>query len=70
MERIMNRALVVKPRNEAEIKFLSDLFGKLGMSSSVIGSETMEDIGLAELMKNVDRRKKTSRETIMKKLHS
>jgi len=66
----MNRALVVKPRNEAEIKFLSDLFGKLGVSSSVIESKMMEDLGLAELMKNVDRRKKASRETIMKKLHS
>jgi len=66
----MNRALVVKPQNEADIKFLSDLFGKLGMSSRVIESETVEDIGLAELMKNVDRSKKVSRETIMKKLRS
>jgi hypothetical protein len=66
----MNRALVVRPRDEAEIKFLSDLVGKLGMSSRVIENEIIEDLGLAELMKNVDRSKKTSRYIIVKKLHS
>lgn len=66
----MNRALVIRPRNEAEIKFLSDLVSKLGMSSRVIETEILEDLGLAELMKNVDRSKKTSRDIIMKKLHS
>jgi hypothetical protein len=66
----MNRALVVRPRDEAEIKFLSDLVGKLGMSSRVIENEIIEDLGLAELMKNVDRSKKTSRDIIIKKLHS
>ncbi|MFZ1977876.1 MAG: hypothetical protein WAV76_07945 [Bacteroidota bacterium] len=46
----MNRALVVRPRDEAGIKFLSDLIGKLGMSSRVIENEILEDLGLAELM--------------------
>jgi len=66
----MNRALVVKPRNKADIKFLSELFGKLGVSSRVIESKTVEDLGLVEMMKRVDRSKKASRETIMQKLHS
>jgi len=46
------------------------LFGKLGVPSRIIEREIVEDIGLTELMKDVDRSKKASRETIMKKLHS
>lgn len=66
----MNKAIVVKPNNETDVKFLFDLFSKLGVSSKVIDGEMLEDIGLAELMKSVNRGKKVSRKTIIKKLDS
>ncbi|HVN47304.1 MAG TPA: hypothetical protein VMU30_00635 [Bacteroidota bacterium] len=66
----MNKVLVVKTRDKEEMELLSNLISKMGIASRVVEREAMEDIGLAELMKDVDRRKKVSRETILKKLYS
>ncbi len=66
----MNRAFVVKPNSETDIKFLANLFGKLGVSSKLITQEEVEDFGLSMMMKDVDRAKKVNRKTIMKKLKS
>jgi reverse gyrase len=61
---------LVKSKNQAEMKFISDLLKKLGVSSSVLEMEEIEDLGMAKLLKKVDRNKKVSRELIMKKLKS
>ena len=66
----MNRAFVVKPNSETDIKFLANLFQKLGVSSKLITQEGIDDFGLSIMMKDVSRAKKVSRETIMKKLKS
>ena len=62
------KALVVKAKNQSELKFLSDLLNKLGIQSTQMDIEEVEDQAMSILMKKTDRTKKVSRETIMKKL--
>jgi len=64
------KALLIKSKSPAELKFLSDLLKKLGVSARVMDIEEIEDYGLALMMKDVDRNKKVSRGTVMKKLKS
>ena len=62
------KALVVTPKNSNEFKFVTDLLKKLGIGSSTVGQEELEDIGMSKLMCQVDKTKKASRTEIMKKL--
>jgi hypothetical protein len=62
------KALLIKSNSQAELKFLSDLLKKLGVSARVMEIEEVEDYGMSMLMKDVDRTKKVSRELVMKKL--
>jgi hypothetical protein len=62
------KALVIKPKNDSELKFVSALLKKLGITSSSISLEELEDIGLSKLMRKVDKSQKVSRLEIMKKL--
>ena len=64
------KAIVVTPKNDSEFKFLSDLLKKLGISSSSLSYEDLEDIGMSKLLRDVDKSKKASRAEIMKKLSS
>ncbi|HEY9166637.1 MAG TPA: hypothetical protein VIS48_10800 [Candidatus Kryptonia bacterium] len=66
----MGKALVVKPKTKSDMKFLSDLLQKLGIKSSIIDEEAIEDAGLSALMKEADRTRKVSRKSVMKKLKS
>jgi 7-cyano-7-deazaguanine synthase in queuosine biosynthesis len=58
----------IRPKNEEELEFVSALLKKLGINSKVMTTEQLEDIGLSKLMKTVDRTKKVSQSTVMKKL--
>jgi len=62
------KAVVITPKNESELKFISDLLHKLGIGASTMSEEEVEDLGLSKMLKQVDRTKKVSRESIMKKL--
>lgn len=62
------KALVVKTKDQSEMKFISELLKKLGIQSKVMEIEEVEDLAMSILMKKADRSKKVSRETIMKKL--
>ncbi|MBL7901148.1 MAG: hypothetical protein JNK73_04065 [Bacteroidia bacterium] len=62
------KGIVIKAKDQTEYKFLSDLLKKLGISTASMSAEELEDLGLARMMKSVNRSKKVSRETIMKKL--
>jgi hypothetical protein len=64
------KAMVVTPKNQSEFKFLYDLLIKLGITSATMTEEELEDLGLSKMMKSVDKGKKVSRESIMKKLRS
>jgi hypothetical protein len=62
------KALVIKPKNDKELRFVSDLLKKLGINSSSVSLQDLEDVGLSKLMRKVDKTKKVSRAEIMKKL--
>ena len=62
------KAIVIKPRNSNEYKFISNLLKKLGVGSSALSLEELEDIGLSRLMRGLDKSKKATRSEIMKKL--
>ena len=64
------KAILVKSKNQSEIKFISDLLKKLGVSARVLDDEEIEDYGMSSLMKDVDINKKVDRETVMRKLKS
>ena len=64
------KALVIKPRNNNEFKFLADLLKKLGIGSSFLTAEELEDIGMSKLMRGVNKSKKISRADVIKKLAS
>ena len=62
------KALVVKTKDQSEMKFISELLKKLGVQSTIMEIEEVEDLAMSILMKKADRSKKVSQETIMKKL--
>ena len=62
------KALVIKPKNEKELRFVSELLKKLGINSSSLSLEDLEDVGLSQLMRKADKSKKATRTEIMKKL--
>lgn len=64
------KSIVITPKDASELKFVSELLKKLGISSKVISEEDKEDIGMSILMNEVDRNNKVSREEIMNKLKS
>jgi hypothetical protein len=62
------KALVITPKNTSEYKFITDLLSKLGVGSSDVTREELEDFGLLKLMKVVDKTKKVSRSEVLRKL--
>ncbi len=50
--------MVITPKSQTEFKFLYDLLKKLGIASATMTQEELEDMGLAKLMKVVDKTKK------------
>ena len=61
-------SIVISPKNHKELQFISKLLKKLGVSSKVLSDEDTEDLGLAVLMKDVDRSDRVSEDEIMSKL--
>ena len=64
------KAMVITPRSQSEFKFLSDLMKKLNIMSATMTEEEIEDLGLSKMLKEVDKTKKVSKESIMNKLRS
>lgn len=52
------KAIMIKSKNEVELKFLTDLLKKLGINANVLDIEDIEDMGLSLMLKKVDRSKK------------
>ena len=61
-------SIIVNPKSQQELEFLSELLKKLGVDSKVLSDEDSEDLGLAVLMKDVDRSEIVSEDDIIKKL--
>ncbi len=62
------KALVITPKDNDEFKFVTDLLKKLGVGSSPLTQDELEDIGMSKLMRGIDKSKKVTRAEIMKKL--
>ena len=62
------KAMVIKIKDDTEMKFISGLLDKMKIQTKVLGTDDLEDIGLGEMMLKVDRDDEVSRELIMKKL--
>jgi len=61
-------SLLVKPKDEAELKLISDLLKKMRISNKLLSQEEQEDLGLTMLLKQTDRTQKVSREDVLAKL--
>lgn len=61
-------SIVVSPKNQKEFQFVSELLNKLGVRSKVLSDEELEDLGLAVMMKEIDRSEVISEDEVMKKL--
>ncbi|MEY4541581.1 MAG: hypothetical protein RLZZ306_3338 [Bacteroidota bacterium] len=61
-------SMVITPRNKSEMKLVSDLLKKMQIQTQLVSEEIQEDLGLAFMMKEVDRNEKVSEESIMSKL--
>ena len=61
-------SILVTPKNTKELELITELLVKMKIRSKRLSLEEMEDLYLAEMMESVDKGKKVSRESIMKKL--
>ena len=64
------QSIIVTPKDTNEFKFLKGLLNKLKISARELTADEIEDFGLSVLMKQADRSRKVSRESVMKKLAS
>ncbi|MFN8251571.1 MAG: hypothetical protein U0V75_06775 [Ferruginibacter sp.] len=65
---LLHESISSHSQNSNELKFVTDLLRKLGVGSSTVTQEELEDIGMSKLMRQVDKTKRASRVEIMKKL--
>jgi hypothetical protein len=61
-------SILITPRNAEEFQLIADIFSKMKIKTKVLSSEEKEDIGMLELLKQSDKNRKVTRESIMKKL--
>ncbi len=61
-------SIVINPKSEKELLFISELLNKLGVSSKVLSDEELEDLGLTILLKEADRSEIVPEDEIMAKL--
>ena len=61
-------SIVVSPKSQKELQFISELLKKLGVRSKVLSDEELEDLGLSVMMKDVDRSEVVTEDAVMKKL--
>jgi hypothetical protein len=61
-------SIVINPKNEEELQFVTALLKKLGVASKVLSDEEQEDLGLGLLMKDVDRSDLASEDEVLSKL--
>lgn len=62
--------MVITLKNQNEYRFISNLLQKLGIAAATMTEEEMEDLGLSQMLKEVDKSKKVHRKAVMRKLTS
>ncbi len=60
--------LLVMPKDINELNAINEFFAKLNIKSKPLKLDEQEDYGLLEMMQEVDRTEKVSRESIIDKL--
>lgn len=60
--------VILQLNDKKELTFITEFLKKLKIKNKVYTIEEIEDIGLLEAMKKVDRTQKVSREKVMSKL--
>lgn len=65
-----NAAIVIRPKSVKERVFIEDLLAKLGVNSMPVSEDDLLDLGLARMMRDVDRSKRVANGTAMKILAS
>ncbi|MEN2281351.1 hypothetical protein AAGF08_04370 [Algoriphagus sp. SE2] len=61
-------SILINPKNEKELNFISELLAKLGARYKIITAEEKEDLGLSHLMVKVKRDVEIPKEEVLKKL--
>lgn len=61
--------IIVNPKDQKELQFLSELLQKLNINAKVLSKEDTEDLGLSILMKEVDRSDFATEDEVMGKLN-
>lgn len=64
------KSLVITPKDSKELKFISELLRKMGISSKILSIQEKEDEGLLILMQDADIHETVSRQEIINKLTS
>lgn len=63
-------ALIIKSENKKELALIKELVQKMGLESTSLTAEEMEDIGMSIMLNDVDRTKTVPEEKIMEILDS
>jgi len=59
-------SIIITPKNKEELDLIKEILRRMNIASAILTDEEKEELGLIEMMKNVDRNEKVSRETVMK----
>ncbi len=62
------KTYLINATTKSEENFIETLFKKLGVVTKTMTQEEVEDYGLLQMIKEVDRTKKVSKESIINKL--
>jgi len=62
------KSLVINPKNNTELRFITELLKKLGIESASVSEGELEDLILAQLLKKTDQTKKVSHSEVMQNL--
>lgn len=60
--------IVINPKDENELKFITELLVKLGVDSKILNEKEKEDLGMSILLKEVDRGNRVSEKEVFEKL--
>lgn len=57
-------SIIIHPKDQLEFDLLKQVLTRMNVTANVISEEDQEDLGLAILMKDADRTRKVSKDTI------
>lgn len=62
------QSLLITPKDKAELELISALLSRMNIVTTVFGDDDQEDLGLAILLRKIDRTETISREAIFRQL--